>query len=55
MAGERPADALCLRPDLSPQLAQFLQKACAPYHKERFGNAREMRDALSEIRASRAT
>lgn len=55
MAGERPADALALRPDLSPQLAQFLQKACAPYREERFGSAREMRDALSEIRASRTT
>jgi len=55
MAGERPADALSLRPDLSPQLAQFLQKACAPYREERFGSAREMGDALSEIRASRTT
>jgi uncharacterized protein (TIGR02653 family) len=53
MAGERPADARSVRPDLSPQLAQFLQKACAPYRGERFGSAREMRDALSEIRASR--
>jgi uncharacterized protein (TIGR02653 family) len=54
-AGERPANALSPRPDLSPELAQFLQKACAPHRDERFGSAREMRDALSEIRASRAT
>jgi serine/threonine protein kinase len=52
MAGSRPMDPLSVRPDLSPRLAEFLQKACAPYREERFSSAREMRDALAEIRAS---
>ena len=52
LAGSGPTDALSVRPDLSPRLAQFLQKACAPYREERYSSAHEMRDALSGIRAS---
>jgi uncharacterized protein (TIGR02653 family) len=52
MAGTRPSDALSVRPDLSPRLGQFLQKACAPYREERYSSAREMREALADIRAS---
>jgi hypothetical protein len=55
MGGERPTDALSHRPDLSPQLVQFLQKACAPNADERFRTAREMREVLSDIRASRTS
>ena len=53
MAGSRPTDALSIRPDLSPRLAQFLQKACAPYREDRYSSAREMRDTLADIRTSR--
>jgi hypothetical protein len=52
MAGSRPTDALSVRPELSPRLAQFLQKACAPHREERYSSARDMRDALADIRAS---
>jgi len=50
----KPTDPLSVRSDLSPQLAQFLLKACAPYRDERYSSAREMREALSELRASRS-
>jgi uncharacterized protein (TIGR02653 family) len=49
-AGVKPTDPLSIRPELSPQLAQFLLKACAPYRDERFSSAREMREALFDLR-----
>ena len=55
MVGVKPTDPLSIRSDLSPKLAQFLMKACAPYRDERYSSAREMRDALSALRAARST
>ena len=55
MTGVKPTDPLSIRPDLSPPLAQFLMRACAPYRDERFSSAREMREALSELRPSRSS
>jgi serine/threonine protein kinase len=54
MVGVKPTDPLSIRPDLSPQLAQFLLKACAPYRDERYSTAREMYEALSDLRTSRS-
>ena len=53
-AGINLTDPLSVRPDLSSQLAQFLLKACAPYRDKRYSTASEMRQALSELRASRS-
>jgi hypothetical protein len=40
-----------IRPDLSPDLAGFLIKACAPASVDRFSTAAEMQRALRDIRA----
>jgi CheY-like chemotaxis protein len=40
-----------VRPDLSPGLAEFLIKACAPADADRFSTAAEMLTALRNIRA----
>ncbi len=50
MVGESVIDPRTIRPDLSAELAMFLMKACASYRTERFGTAREMKDALATIR-----
>ena len=52
MVGVKPTDPLSIRPDLSPQLAQFLMKACAPYRDERYSSAREMHEALRVMQNS---
>jgi hypothetical protein len=40
-----------IRPDLTPDLAEFLVKACAPASVDRFSTAADMRLALRTIRA----
>jgi hypothetical protein len=50
MAGESVRDPRSIRPDLSPDLATFLTKACAPYREERYEGAREMKEALEVVR-----
>jgi len=52
MVGEEVRDPRSLRPDLSPDLAKFLVKACAPERSERFATAQEMRLSLEEVRAT---
>jgi uncharacterized protein (TIGR02653 family) len=49
-AGESVIDPRSVRPELKPELAEFLLRACAPYRAERFATAREMRSALSDAR-----
>jgi ribosomal protein S6E (S10) len=44
-------DPRTIRPDLSPDLAAFLIKACAPAYVDRFSTAGEMRTTLRTIRA----
>jgi CheY-like chemotaxis protein len=44
-------DPRSIRPDLGPDLAAFLLKACAPVSADRFATAAEMKLALSDIRA----
>jgi hypothetical protein len=44
-----PRDPRQFRPELSPALAAFLLKACAPLRGDRFANARELRTALDAI------
>ena len=51
MASESVIDARTIRPDLNPELAEFLIKACAPLRSERFSTAAEMQFALREVRA----
>lgn len=53
--GLKPTDPLSIRPDLSPQLAQFLMKACAPDRNERYSSAREMHKALCDLRTTRSS
>jgi hypothetical protein len=50
MVGEAVLDPRAIRPDLAADLAEFLIKACASYRSERFGTAREMKDAIAAIR-----
>ena len=46
-------DPRSIRTDLSPDLAKFLVKACAPPPRgDRFGTAQEMKDALENIRVA---
>jgi hypothetical protein len=52
MAGVPVTDPRTIRPDLDPDLAEFLFKACAPASADRFATAADMRLALSNIRAS---
>jgi hypothetical protein len=51
MAGEPVIDPRSIRGDLSPELAEFLIKACAASRAERFATAADMRTALRKIRA----
>jgi Protein tyrosine and serine/threonine kinase len=44
-------DPRTIRPELGPDLAEFLIKACAPTGVDRFSTAAEMQQALSSIRA----
>ena len=44
-------DPRTTRPDLHPDLAGFLIKACAPVSLDRFATAADMRTALRTIRA----
>jgi hypothetical protein len=44
-------DPWTIRPELGPDLAGFLIKACAPADLDRFSTAAEMQHALSNIRA----
>jgi len=44
-------DPRTIRPELGPDLAEFLLKACAPVAVDRFSTAAEMQDALRTIRA----
>ncbi len=50
MIGESVIDPRTFRPDLSPELSEFLVEACAPYRDDRFSTARDMKDALATIR-----
>ena len=51
MAGEPVIDPRTIRPDLNPDLAAFLIKACAPASADRFATAADMQLALRHIRA----
>ena len=51
MLGEPVIDPRTIRPDLSPELAEFLIKACAPGSADRFATAADMQLALRKIRA----
>lgn len=51
MVDEPVIDPRKTRPDLRPNLAEFLIKACAPVKAERFSTAIEMQDALWKVRA----
>jgi serine/threonine protein kinase len=44
-------DPRTIRPELGPDLAEFLLKACAPTSVDRFPTAAEMQHALSSVRA----
>ena len=50
MTDELVIDPATIRPDLSPGLAEFLTKACAPINADRFSTATEMQLALTTIR-----
>jgi hypothetical protein len=51
MAGEPVIDPRTTRADMSPELAGFLVKACAPSSADRFPTAADMQLALRKIRA----
>jgi serine/threonine protein kinase len=51
LAGLPVTDPRLIRPDLSPELAGFLIKACAPASADRFATAADMRLALRRVRA----
>jgi serine/threonine protein kinase len=51
MVGKALIDPRTIRPDLSPELAEFLMEACAPYRDERFSTAQEMREALQDVQS----
>jgi serine/threonine protein kinase len=52
MITERVIEPRPIRPDLNPDLAGFLTKACAPSRADRFSTAAAMQDALRKIRAA---
>jgi serine/threonine protein kinase len=52
MLDEPVIDPRTIRSDLNPGLAEFLVKACAPAHADRFTTAAEMQLSLSEIRTA---
>jgi serine/threonine protein kinase len=51
MLAEQVIDPRTIRPDLNPELAAVLIKACAPGRGERFATAAEMQQAVRKIRA----
>ena len=51
MTGVPVTDPRTIRPDLNPDLAEFLIKACAPASADRFSTAAGMQLALRDIRA----
>jgi Protein tyrosine and serine/threonine kinase len=51
MVDEPVTDPRTIRADLNSDLAEFLIKACAPAHADRFSTAAEMLTALRSIRA----
>jgi hypothetical protein len=51
MVDEPVTDPRMIRPDLKPDLAEFLIKACAPASADRFSTAADMQLALRNIRA----
>ena len=51
MAGVPVTGPTTIRPDLNPDLAEFLIKACAPASADRFATAADMQTALRNIRA----
>ena len=51
MVDEPVIDPRTIRPDLNPELAEFVVKACSPARVDRFSTAVEMKDALRIIRA----
>jgi hypothetical protein len=48
---EPVTDPRTIRPDLNPELARFLIKACAPASRDRFSTAADMQRAVRNIRA----
>jgi serine/threonine protein kinase len=52
MVGQAVIDPRALRPDLTPGLAEFLIRACAPANADRFATAAEMWQALRDLRAN---
>jgi serine/threonine protein kinase len=52
MVDEPVIDPRTIRSDLNPDLAEFLVKACAPVHADRFTTAAEMQFSLREIRTA---
>jgi hypothetical protein len=52
MAGQAVIDPKAIRPDLTPGLAEFLIRACAPANGDRFASAAEMWQALRDLRAN---
>jgi serine/threonine protein kinase len=52
MVGEQVIDPRTVRPDLAPDLTEFLVKACASERGQRFSTASEMRGRLREIRSA---
>jgi Protein kinase domain len=51
MVSEPVIDPRTVRADLSPELAEFLLRACAPSRADRFATAADMRLALRKVRA----
>ena len=54
MGGDEVRDPRSIRADLSADLAKFLVKACGSSRDDRFGTAREMKEALERIRDARS-
>ena len=52
MVGEEVRDPRQFRPDLDEAILSFLKRACAPYRRDRFATAVEMRQALEGVRAN---
>jgi hypothetical protein len=52
MAGVPVTDPRTIRPDLTPGLAEFVVRSCAPASADRFATAADMQLALRDIRAS---
>jgi uncharacterized protein (TIGR02653 family) len=52
VANEDIMDPKSIRPDLSDDLSEFLQRSCAPERSRRFNTAAEMKEALTTLRLS---